>query len=302
MQRAGVLLTLLAIVGGARQLVATTVPLPAQSQDGEPVVLKPAARVEREISEGQAHAYVVDLTKGQFCFVAVDQHDVDVTVKVSGPEGRVLREVDGTAEASGTEFVYLIADTNGRFRFEVAVVAGGGKGRYQIALREQRLATGDDRQYLTEVARSDASRKDSELLSSVRPNKDLYPATADAAKEISEALEHARTTGKRVLLVFGGNWCYDCHVLDRALHEGAAGKILDESFLLVHVDIGEADKNLELVKTYKTTLDKGVPVVVILSSDGRLLYGSNDGEFEAARRMMKKDLVAFLLHWKYTGH
>jgi thioredoxin-related protein len=130
---------------------------------------------------------------------------------------------------------------------------------------------------------------------------DLYPANADAKKEIDEALKGAVADKKRVLLVFGGNWCYDCHVLDRALHEGAAGEIVKESFLLVHVDIGEGDKNLDLVKKYKTTLDKGVPAVVILSADSSVLYSSNEGEFEAARKMMKKDLAAFLTHWKPAG-
>ena len=137
-----------------------------------------------------------------------------------------------------------------------------------------------------------------EVLEPVSVKKDLYPLDADANEEIDEALKQAVIEKRRVLLVFGGNWCYDCHVLDQALHEGAAGKVVKESFLVVHVDIGEGDKNLDLVKKYKTTLDKGVPVVVILSSGGSLLYGSGDGEFEAARKMMKKDLVAFLRRWK----
>ena len=128
--------------------------------------------------------------------------------------------------------------------------------------------------------------------------KDLYPADADAKKEIDEALKKAAGNHKRVLLVFGGNWCYDCHVLDRALHEGEAGKLMKEGFVLVHVDIGEADKNLDLLKQYKIPLEKGVPAVAILAGDGNLLYSSGDGEFEAARRMMKKDLVAFLRRWK----
>jgi thiol:disulfide interchange protein len=129
---------------------------------------------------------------------------------------------------------------------------------------------------------------------------DLYPANADAKKEIDEALKLAASDKKRVLLIFGGNWCYDCHVLDRALHEGEAGKVAKEGFLLVHVDIGEGDRNLDLVKKYRTTLDKGVPVVVVLSADGNSLYSSDDGEFEAARSMMKRDLVAFLRRWKVT--
>jgi len=146
-----------------------------------------------------------------------------------------------------------------------------------------------------------ARQNDDEVLDPISVKKDLYPANADANKEISEALKLAVADKKRVLLLFGGNWCYDCHVLDRALHDGEAGKVVKESFLLVHVDIGEGDKNLDLVKKYKTTIDKGVPVVVVLGADGSPLYSSDDGEFEAARKMMKKDLVAFLMHWKETG-
>jgi thiol:disulfide interchange protein len=146
------------------------------------------------------------------------------------------------------------------------------------------------------------SRPDvTQVLEPVTVKTDLYPAAADAKKEIDQALQQAVAEGKRVLLVFGANWCYDCHVLDRALHQGQAGKIVRQSYLLVHVDIGEGDKNLDLVKHYKTTLDKGVPVVVVLNKNGGLLYGSDDGEFESARTMMKRDLLAFLLHWKGTG-
>jgi len=147
-------------------------------------------------------------------------------------------------------------------------------------------------------AQKRSTNDDTELLTPISTKTDLYPANADAKKEIAEALKLAVANKKRVLLVFGGNWCYDCHVLDRALHEGAAGKIMNQRFLLVHVDIAEGDKNLDLVKLYKTTLDKGVPAVVILGGDGEVLYSSTEGEFEAARRMMKKDLVAFLNHWK----
>jgi thiol:disulfide interchange protein len=142
------------------------------------------------------------------------------------------------------------------------------------------------------------SLPDTGTLDPVTVKKDLYPASADAKKEIDEALQRAVTEKKRVLLIFGANWCYDCHVLDRALHEGAAGQIVKQSFLLVHVDIGEGDKNLDVAKKYKTSLDQGVPAVAVLSSNGGLLYGSSNGEFEAARKMMKKDLEAFLKGWK----
>ena len=139
---------------------------------------------------------------------------------------------------------------------------------------------------------------DDGVLEAPAVKKDLYPANANAGEEIDAALKSAAPDHKRVLLVFGGNWCYDCHVLDRALHEGAAGKIMKESFELVDVNIGEADKNLDLAKKYRIPLEKGVPALAVLDEDGTLLYSSGEGEFEAARSMRKKDLIAFLEHWK----
>jgi thiol:disulfide interchange protein len=139
---------------------------------------------------------------------------------------------------------------------------------------------------------------DKGLLDSVPERTNIYPANADADKEIATALARATSENRRVMLVFGANWCYDCHVLDHALHDGDAGKIVREKYLLVHVDIGEGERNAELVKTYRIPLDKGVPAVAILDSSGKLLYSSGDGQFEAARRMMKQDLVAFLDLWK----
>jgi thiol:disulfide interchange protein len=138
----------------------------------------------------------------------------------------------------------------------------------------------------------------SELLSATTPAPDLYPADADAKKEIGAAIKVAAAEHKRVLLIFGANWCYDCHVLNKGLHDGEAGRIVSQSFVLVHVDIGEGEKNPDLVKEYKIPLDKGVPAVAVLDSNGRLLFSSGDGEFEAARRMLKRYLVDFLKKWK----
>ena len=137
-----------------------------------------------------------------------------------------------------------------------------------------------------------------EQLDTVAVKGEIYSAGADANQEIQAALKRAVSEKKRILLVFGANWCYDCHVLERALHEGAAGKIVEESFLLVHVDIGEGEKNPELVKTYRIPIEKGVPAVAVLNGDGKLLYSSGDGEFESARTMFKRDLVAFLSRWR----
>lgn len=129
-------------------------------------------------------------------------------------------------------------------------------------------------------------------------NPHLYEKDADAKAEIREALAKAARAHKRVLLVFGGNWCYDCHVLDAAFHQSDVSPLLHANFLVVHVDIGEMNKNLDVAQKYGVPIEKGVPALAVLAPDGTLLYSQQHGEFESARSMDPDDLLAFLKKWK----
>jgi thioredoxin-related protein len=126
----------------------------------------------------------------------------------------------------------------------------------------------------------------------------IYPENADAKAEIAEALEAAKKGHKRVILVFGGNWCYDCHALDAAFRSADIAPIVNRNFVVVHVNIGEYDKNLDLAEKYDVPLKRGVPASAVLESNGTLLYSQKQGEFESAKRISKEDVVAFLKKWK----
>jgi thioredoxin 1 len=127
--------------------------------------------------------------------------------------------------------------------------------------------------------------------------KQIYDASLDANTEIAEAVHKATAEHKRVLLVFGGNWCFDCHVLDTAFHSPEIAPTLNKSFLVVHVDIGQMDKNLDVAKKYDIPLERGVPAIAVLDSDGKLLFSQKRGEFEAARSMAPEDILDFLHKW-----
>jgi thioredoxin 1 len=144
-----------------------------------------------------------------------------------------------------------------------------------------------------------AEQRDAETrLKAPAARKDLYPADANAEHEIAEALQTAAKTHKRVMLIFGGNWCYDCHILDEAFHTPEIGPILNKYFVVVHVDVGEYNKNLELAKKYEVPLERGVPAAAILESDGKLLVSQKNQEFEKARSLAPEDILAFLNKWK----
>jgi len=128
--------------------------------------------------------------------------------------------------------------------------------------------------------------------------KDLYPAAVDAKKEIAESIATAAKTHKRVLLIFGGNWCYDCHVLDEAFHTPEIAPILNRNYVVAHIDIGEYNKNLDVAKQYEVPVERGVPAAAVLESDGKLLFSQKNKEFEKAQSLAPEDILAFLNKWK----
>jgi len=129
-------------------------------------------------------------------------------------------------------------------------------------------------------------------------NKNIYPADADAHAEIKAAEARAAIGHKRVLLVFGANWCYDCHVLDLAFHRPDFAPVM-AGYEVVHVDLGDDEKkNADVVKQFGTTLDKGIPTLVVAESDGTVVVSQKNGEFEDARSLTPEVLLEFLNKWK----
>ena len=129
-------------------------------------------------------------------------------------------------------------------------------------------------------------------------SRNIYSATADAHADIAQAIRTAAREHKRVLLDFGGNWCGDCQVLSIYFHQAPNQSILDKNYVLVDIDIGHMDKNVDLAQKYDVPLQKGVPALAILDARGHLLYSQKNGEFEAMRRMDSGSVTEFLNNWK----
>lgn len=129
--------------------------------------------------------------------------------------------------------------------------------------------------------------------------KDLYPADVDAHVEIKEAEEKAAKEHKRVLLVVGANWCFDCHVLDLAFHSPQLAPVVAANYEVVHVDIGpDGKKNEDVLNEFDLSTSKGVPVLAVAESDGKVVYSQKNGEFEDARGSTPEALLEFLNKWK----
>jgi len=126
----------------------------------------------------------------------------------------------------------------------------------------------------------------------------IYPDPSQARADLAAALKTAAATHRRVLLDFGGNWCPDCQVLDIYFHDARNKPLLDANFVLVDINIGHMDANLDLAEKYGVPLGKGVPALAVLSEHGELLYSQKSGEFEDMRNLESSALTEFLMKWR----
>ncbi len=126
----------------------------------------------------------------------------------------------------------------------------------------------------------------------------IYNENANAAKQVAAAMKAASTSGKNVVLIFGANWCPDCHALDAAMHRGRLAKLIQDDYVVVHIDVGRFDKNLDLGNKYGVPIKKGIPAIAVLDPFGFVLCAQSHGEFANAAQLPSLDFEAFFEKWK----
>ncbi len=109
----------------------------------------------------------------------------------------------------------------------------------------------------------------------IHPEAKLFDAKSNATADVDAALARARISNKRVIAVFGGNWCHDSIGLAGWFETPRFKDMLSAKYELVYVDVGVPQtgqgRNLALAQRLGLKRIKGTPTVMILSPDGRLL-------------------------------
>ena len=119
-----------------------------------------------------------------------------------------------------------------------------------------------------------------------------YDETAIANVNINSALLEAKAMNKDVLLIFGANWCKDCVELDRSL-KGQSSALMKKKFVVVKIDVGNFDKNLDIANAYGNPIKKGIPAAVLMKPDRTVLFATHGGELADARHMGDQGIYDF---------
>jgi CHAT domain-containing protein/Tfp pilus assembly protein PilF len=116
-----------------------------QQNSPQVIALELGQPIEREISGGQKHAYRLDLSAGQYAKLDVEQRGIDVVVRLFGPDGTSITEVDAESRLLGQEILELVAEGTGVFKIEIEPkYKSVPPGRYEIRVLELRGANKED--------------------------------------------------------------------------------------------------------------------------------------------------------------
>ncbi|WP_370458672.1 thioredoxin family protein [Asaia sp. As-1742] len=134
----------------------------------------------------------------------------------------------------------------------------------------------------------------------ITPAKDVYPDIALAKTQVEEAFATAARTKRKVLIDFGGNWCPDCRMLAGIFEQPEVAQWLESQFVVVPVNVGRIDKNLDIAKQYGVTIHE-VPTVLIVTPGRTLLNADGANTLGNARAMSTQAVLDLLDKWNRRG-
>lgn len=125
-----------------------------------------------------------------------------------------------------------------------------------------------------------------------------YDERTDGADLVRAALKEASAGNKRVILLFGANWCPYCRQLHALLESDPEVRALvRSSFVVVPLDVGTSarNRNTDLIDRYRAPVfTDGVPSVVVIDAEGRRIAPTSDNPWSAKDRIEAGRVMAFL--------
>jgi thioredoxin len=122
----------------------------------------------------------------------------------------------------------------------------------------------------------------------------IYDENKVTPAMVDEALKTARSQNKFLMVEFGADWCSDCVALARSLEQGQTAEYLRNHFVVLKVNVGQFDRNLDIAKSLGVDLNKGIPTAVFYTAGGSRIGATNNGELEASRKYGSKQIYGFL--------
>ncbi|MBK7161896.1 MAG: thioredoxin family protein [Sphingomonadales bacterium] len=107
-----------------------------------------------------------------------------------------------------------------------------------------------------------------------------FDPTEDAASQLEFAQKSVAISGKKLLIIMGGNWCHDSAALANMLDSGRFVGMITQNYEVLFVDVGVPQtgkgRNLDIARRFGIKKIKGTPTLLVVSPQGKLLNSKKD--------------------------
>ncbi len=121
-----------------------------------------------------------------------------------------------------------------------------------------------------------------------------FDRQADASADVDVALARAGIEGKRALIVMGGNWCHDSRGLAGYNEQADIASLIASQYVLVYVDVGQKNRNLDIARRFGVTKLIGTPTVVIAEPDGTVVNAATAHDWRNAASRSTSEWIDYL--------
>lgn len=128
--------------------------------------------------------------------------------------------------------------------------------------------------------------------------KKIYDPSLDGMKQIEEAVTAAKTSGRHVLVQYGGNWCPWCIKFDGfSKSDPEISRIISENYIPVKLNYSPENKNESSNVYLGNPVRFGFPVFIILDAKGKVIHIQDSGLLESGEGYDQKKVAGFLGKW-----
>jgi hypothetical protein len=128
--------------------------------------------------------------------------------------------------------------------------------------------------------------------------KKLYDPSIDGMKQIKEAISSAKSSGKHILIQYGGNWCPWCIKFDAFCKDDPEiSKLVSDNYIPVKLNYSPENKNEDANLFLGNPTRFGFPVLIIVDGKGRILHIQDSGLLEEGQGYNKEKVKGFFRNW-----
>lgn len=146
------------------------------------------------------------------------------------------------------------------------------------------------------VASSDADKLRAKQTEQAVFTREKFDPARDAASDLAAAMDRAKSSGKRIILDVGGEWCGWCVYMDKFFYlNPAITKLRDDNFVWIKVNFSEENENRAFLRQFPAPT--GYPYLYVLDETGKLLKPLRTASLESGNTYDQKRFKQFLSEW-----